>query len=243
MSFALALTAGPPAEAARSEFNPSLPCSEVLVYEDVIDKVLVGAWASGYLASAEGRLRVMRPAELGKILGLLQKRCEANPELRFSTLVRGIAQQAAAQPRSDASVSGRQLLRSFFYDGADHVAITASLKPRPEDIRAVYGEPLASKLIAMYGELYGPGTVIGPKPDHEDLITIFTTTGKLRSGDAVLDRFPGGYKKVLKYFVADVPIGRFKFVRAGESRGLAFDGLIFVNGRWVLMPKPWRALE
>ena len=33
------------------------------------------------------------------------------------------------------------------------------------------------------------------------------------------------------------------FVEPGESLGLAFDGLIFVNGRWVLMPKPWRVLE
>jgi hypothetical protein len=24
--------------------------------------------------------------------------------------------------------------------------------------------------------------------------------------------------------------------------GMAFDGLVHVNGRWVLMPKPWRAL-
>ena len=47
---------------------------------------------------------------------------------------------------------------------------------------------------------------------------------------------------VLDYFVSDVPIGRFKFVEQGETLGLAFDGLIFVNDHWVFMPKPWRAL-
>jgi len=29
----------------------------------------------------------------------------------------------------------------------------------------------------------------------------------------------------------------------GKTTGLAFDGLIYVNNRWVLMPKPWRALN
>ncbi|MGJ5620789.1 hypothetical protein [Sulfitobacter sp. MF3-043] len=56
------------------------------------------------------------------------------------------------------------------------------------------------------------------------------------------DEFPGGYKDVLQYFKIDVPIVRFKFVQKGETLGLAFDGLIHVNGRWVTMPKPRRSL-
>ena len=117
------------------------------------------------------------------------------------------------------------------------------LKPAAADIRAVYAEPLASALIASYEQMYTPDAVIQPKPEHKQLLTTFTTTGHLKAGDPVLDEFPGGYKDVLDYFVADVPIGRFKFVEPGETLGLAFDGLIFVNNRWVFMPKPWRALE
>ena len=36
---------------------------------------------------------------------------------------------------------------------------------------------------------------------------------------------------------------RFKFVKAGETIGMAFDGLAFVNGHWRIFPKPWRAAE
>jgi len=32
-------------------------------------------------------------------------------------------------------------------------------------------------------------------------------------------------------------------VKQGETIGLAFDGLVYVNGHWVIMPKPWRALK
>jgi hypothetical protein len=33
---------------------------------------------------------------------------------------------------------------------------------------------------------------------------------------------------------------RWKFTKPGETLGMAFDGLYQINGRWVLMPKPWR---
>jgi hypothetical protein len=37
-------------------------------------------------------------------------------------------------------------------------------------------------------------------------------------------------------------IYRFKFVEPGKDLGMAFDGLIYVNGHWRIFPKPWRAL-
>ena len=39
-----------------------------------------------------------------------------------------------------------------------------------------------------------------------------------------------------------VTLYRFKFVKPGEGLGMAFDGLVHVNGHWVIIPKPWRAL-
>lgn len=35
---------------------------------------------------------------------------------------------------------------------------------------------------------------------------------------------------------------RFKFVEPGKELGISFDGLVFVNGRFVIFPKPWRML-
>jgi hypothetical protein len=101
---------------------------------------------------------------------------------------------------------------------------------------------LASSLIDAYDGLFVPGAVIRPKPGQTELLSIFTTTGALKRGDPVLAEFPGGYKDVLDYIVGDVPIARFKFVEPGEDLGLAFDGLVHVNGRWVFMPKPWNGL-
>ena len=48
---------------------------------------------------------------------------------------------------------------------------------------------------------------------------------------------------MVQFFKRNVPIVRFKFVKQGETTGMAFDGLIYVNDRWVIMPKPWRVLK
>ena len=35
----------------------------------------------------------------------------------------------------------------------------------------------------------------------------------------------------------------FKFVKPGETLGMAFDGLVWVNGHFAIFPKPWRFLR
>lgn len=231
------------ANAARATFDPSQKCEAVLAYQDVVDKVMVGMWAFGFLAKSEGRLTVMNGKELQKMLLVLERFCKEQPAARFSAIVQRMTESRHVAKRSDASVGGRRLLMKFFEKNADHAALTAALRPSPQDVRTVYGEPLATALVAGYDKLFQPGAAIRPKPGQVDLLTVFTTTGKLKAGEPVLREFPGGYKRISDRFLVDVPIARFKFVKAGESLGMAYDGLIFVNGRWVFMPKPWRGLE
>lgn len=138
---------------------------------------------------------------------------------------------------------GQALLRQFLDPKADRAAMTAKLKPAPADIRAVYDEPLSTQMIEGYAQLFVPGIAIGPKEGQDDLLFVLTTTGELKKGAEVAKEFPGGYAQVARYIKADVPIVRFKFVKQGETMGMAFDGLVHVNGKWVFMPKPWRYAE
>jgi hypothetical protein len=155
------------------------------------------------------------------------------------------APKATATPAraEQPALAGRDLLQKFFDPNADRAALTMALKPTPEDIRTVYAEPLASDLIALYDDMFKPGITIGPKPEHSEIYSVETTTLKLRNRPAIRKKFPGGYKDVIPYLQGNNVIIRFKFVKAGETTGLAFDGLVFVNGHWVLMPKPWRAVQ
>ena len=222
-------------------FDPRQPCGQILRSAGDTQKMLVAAWVFGYSASAQSDVRPVDFENMGTVLRNVFEACARDEQASLLALVDQSASGDRAGPGSEADAVA--LLNGFLDPGADLIALTAELAPTEDDILSVYGEPLAGKLIAMYAQMFTPGARIGPKPGQTALIVVRDTTGALQRGDAVLRDFPGGYEEVRPYFVADVPIVRFKFVQPGETLGLAFDGLIHVNGRWVLMPKPWRALD
>jgi hypothetical protein len=237
----VAATAGSAAARAETAFEPLAPCTAMLSETSDIPQIAVGFWAFGFLDAATGKAHHITPDRLDRMMAELRDKCAASPGGRLYDIAAAIAAgEKSAEPA--VADAGRALLRRFFDPAEDHGALTLSLKPAPEDVRAVYAEPLATSLIKGYEQMFQPGAVIEPKPEHKQLFTTFTTTGHLKAGDPVLDEFPGGYRDVLNYFVGDVPIAQFKFVAPGETLGLSFDGLIFVNDHWVFMPKPWRAL-
>ncbi len=227
--------------AQSNGFDPRETCQKVFSGATDVDKMMVAAWAYGYLAHSQ---KTVKPVDLGNNKVMLRNIagvCQNNPGLSLLDIISRSRKPGAEVPGSEAHA--RALLTQFLLPGADRVALTAQLKPNEADIRAVYAEPLAGRLVQTYGQMFQPGVAIGPNPGQSALITSRGTTAQLVRKDAILRDFPGGYNDVLQYFAADVPIVRFKFVKQGESLGMAFDGLIFVNGRWVLMPKPWRAVE
>ena len=57
---------------------------------------------------------------------------------------------------------------------------------------------------------------------------------------AVEQDFPGGYQKVKDFFKPGLTVYRWKYTKPGETLGMAYDGLIFVNNHWAWFPKPWR---
>lgn len=233
------MASGAAAEELPRGFDPGEPCGPMLRGAGDMDKLMVAAWALG-AGQAEGRvdLEAIR-AQLGDLFTA----CIADETQPLAALIATADPPPALASAAGSAAEAEELLRRFLQPGADLPALTAALKPAPEDVRAVYAEPLASQLIETYATMFTPGVQIGPKPDQTELILVHTTTGQLKSTWPGDGEFPGGYGKVLRYFVGDQPIVRFKFVEPGETLGLAFDGLIFVNGGWVLMPKPWRVLN
>ena len=237
------MASGTMAQDLPKGFDPGEPCGPMLRNAGDMDKLMVAAWALGY-----GQSGAMVDLEsIRGQLGVLFNACIADETRPLAALVAPAEPQAAPRAASSATAGTRAeaeaLLRRFLQPGADLPGLTAALKPAPADVRAVYAEPLATQLIETYATMFTPGVQIGPKPDQTDLIVVHTSTGKLKSDWPGDGQFPGGYGRVLRYFVDDQPIVRFKFVKPGDTLGLAFDGLIFVNGRWVLMPKPWRVLN
>ena len=159
------------------------------------------------------------------------------------------------KPATEAAPSGaailqgneegaRALLTQFVGPNADHVALTRSLRPTTNDYKTLFDAQTASKVEAGQAKEWNSNkAVIKPKAGQTE-VKIWSATGAdLAKGAGSAKEFPGGYKKMGKHLAPSMLFFRFKFVEPGKDTGTAYDGLAFVNGHWVIAPKPWRALE
>ncbi len=256
---ALALEVAP--AVAQERFETTAPCARTLGQASPEMRVLVAGWVLGFMEAGLKQGASLAAGDRDQVLATMDKLCATYPDrsiLEIATALVTVGQreqesQAAAPgpagetggaaPGSEAAA--RALVEQFLAPEADFVALTRALEPTEADIRAVYGEPLASNMVAIYAQVWADpkNLTIAPRQGQSELLLWWSSTDKLIAGDRDLDGFPGGYREVLAYMQPGFPIVRFKFVKPGETSGYAFDGLIFVNDRWVLMPKPWRLLQ
>lgn len=127
--------------------------------------------------------------------------------------------------------------------GGDQRAAMQRLRPTQADYRAVYKEPVAGDLEAANDRHWEKGEALRVSPARTEILMIVVPTDDLIDGKPVLSQFPGGYGRVLPFLNRGIPIARFKYVEPGKTTGLAVDGLVHVNGRWVPMPKPWTVVK
>ena len=145
----------------------------------------------------------------------------------------GIASAPADGPKA--------LLEGFLKPGADHAALTKPLRPTKADYEAVFEPAFAAQLEAAKTPLWDSGgAVLAPKPGQTELLLNSATSDDFKKGTAAAAEFPGGYKQVADKFKPGVTLYRFKFVEPGKTIGMAYDGLVLVNGNWRLFPKPWQ---
>lgn len=137
----------------------------------------------------------------------------------------------------------RALLMRFLKPGADHAALSMQLKPQAGDYAKVFvNAEMAKKAEEKYQSLWNmvKSRPLAPKAGQTELTLVSATTDDLKAGKGNARKFPGGYARAASHLRPGLTVYRFKFVKPGESLGMAFDGLYNIDGRWVLMPKPWR---
>ena len=157
------------------------------------------------------------------------------------------APKAAGTTRLDhpGTMDGaKALLGSFLKPGADFAGMSKALRPTKDDYKALYTDEFAGKLDAMYAPAWDAGAlVLRPKDGQTDMLLFSATAEDFKAGNEAAGKFPGGYKKIADQMKPGITLYRFKFVKPGETLGMAFDGLSHVNGHWVIVPKPWRAMR
>jgi hypothetical protein len=148
---------------------------------------------------------------------------------------------AAADKGDEASA--RALLEKFLAPGADAATLTKALRPTAADYAALFDAPTAAKLQPQYDKFWDKDPmVIRHKAEQTELKLWASTTEELQSGSGGAREFPGGWKKIAPHLAPHQTWYRFEFVKPGETLGMAYDGLAFVHGHWVITPKPYRGL-
>ncbi len=150
----------------------------------------------------------------------------------------------ATAAKSAGTADGAQaLLGEFVKPGADLVALSKALRPTRADYEAVFTAELAAKAETVYGQTWDSGQlVVAPKQGQTQVLLFSASSEELKTWTGGSAEFPGGWKNVGAQLKPGVRFYRFKFVVPGESLGMAYDGLAFVNGRWRIFPKPWRLI-
>jgi len=198
-------------------------------------------WASGYIAGRTGLSESIHELGLNELDSELGDLCEQFPNSNHIALIEKYIQIHSNDLGS--ANQGKKMLEDFIASDQSLADFFASLQPSSFHISAVYKEPLATNLTSLYEKMYASMEDLKLDPEYVSVIVQFSTTQRLANDELELSKFPGGYAKVKDYFIFDYPIASFEFVKAGETSGLRFTGLIFVGNKWVLMPKPWRGLK
>jgi hypothetical protein len=149
--------------------------------------------------------------------------------------------KASGDGASGTEDSAKALLKQFVDPKADHAALSTSLRPTTADYKALFDDATAPKMEAAYAKEWDSGKmIIKPKSEKQSEIKLWGATGaELAAGTGNANQFPGGYKKVAKHLSQTVMFYAFKFVEPKKEAGMAYDGLAFVNGHWVITPKPY----
>jgi hypothetical protein len=149
----------------------------------------------------------------------------------------------AAEKFPGTEAGATSLLKEFLKPGADHAALSKQLRPTTADYAAVFEADSGAKVAAIYDPAWEGGQmVVAPKPGQTEVKVFSATSDEMKSWSGNAAEFPGGWKDAAAKLKPGLKIYRFKFVEPGKDLGMAFDGLIYVNGNWRIFPKPWRAL-
>jgi hypothetical protein len=164
----------------------------------------------------------------------------ANPPAQTSPAGTG-GGEASTYPGTEEGA--RALLAAFVQPGADHAALSQPLRPTRADLEAIFDADLAEKADATYAAAWDSGQlVVVPDAGQTEVTLASATREELKGGTGAASEFPGGWKEVAGKLKPGLRVYRFTFVGPDTDSGRSFDGLVYVNGHWRIVPKPWRAL-
>jgi hypothetical protein len=167
--------------------------------------------------------------------------------------VERLAERPAAKQVSDqtaqflaATEEVREGLRArflpFVEPGADLRSLSAALRPRPDDAAKAFVGAAAARVQAASDAAWASANppILGPRPGQTDVTAVVCPARMLGTEGPLTGDFPRAMHNLAPYLDPARVWGTLRFHRPGESRGMRYDGLVWIEDRWVWFPKAWR---
>ena len=151
------------------------------------------------------------------------------------------ARAAALAAMSVLRAQLEPLLWAIARDGTGQMA--AELRPHDDDYERVFTSDSVAMARAGYARLFAQPHL--PKPadaGQTRLLSHLAPAGMLADDNELSRPFPGGYRAIANRLNPHRVWVRWKFCRPGETAGMAYDGLVWVDDHWAWFPKPYRVL-
>ena len=142
--------------------------------------------------------------------------------------------------------SARAFVETFLKSKPDtRNALSRALKPSSADVKAVFADTAIQNLVITYtNRIFEKERFrVLIFPDYTEVHVWTASVKDFENGTGEAIEFPSNFLKVVPYLKEDLIFHRFKFVQGGYFSGAGYDGLIYINGHWVLFPKIWEVLD
>ncbi|MEV4508513.1 hypothetical protein AB0K00_06100 [Dactylosporangium sp. NPDC049525] len=189
---------------------------------------------------------------LATLLGVAVAGCEKEaaetPAAQSSAAQQPTTPPSSGQsPAGDAYPNSEKGANALLKALPEDPQLALRLKPTTEDYKALFVGDAAAKAEQFYAtSLWNdPANLkIDTGAAKTELLLFHATSEEIRSWSTTVQaNFPGGYQQVGPHLKPGLTWFRWRYVKPGESSGVAYDGLVNVNGHWVWTPKLWKALE
>jgi hypothetical protein len=185
------------------------------------------------------RLRAVRDAYC-ELLARVDARLRAESP-RESPVSEEAARAMALASAGAIELAVRPLLEALARD--DSGEIVARLRPRPDDYEKAFRADAVDVARAHYQALrYDASELRRSAPEPSQLRVFVAPAGMLGEDNELSRHFPGGYRNAAPWLDPHRVWVCWKYLRAGASSGVSFDGLVWCDDHWAWFPRPYRVL-
>lgn len=129
----------------------------------------------------------------------------------------------------------------------DNPLYTRQLKPTPAELEQLFDPALVDALLPEVDQLYRSAPTADPGSGYDQLAVTAANAGLLRWPNELSDRFPRGYRNIAGWMQPQWIWLTWRWhdqpgVTLPKS-GIHYDGLVWVENRWIWLPKAYRLVS